>query len=463
MNNNEIYTQAFQELALIKFLLSKENFEKYSPYIKGLNFEKESEILLKSIKSYFEEYPTKEAISVEELLLYNSLKNPLVKQREIFASIFTKLDTLDFNTKLVEENFNNILENYSASKILFKLSDAIEDNKKNFLVEDIKPDIEEFENLKLKLAKKQYNFVSSNIKDILAKQQEQPGVMWRITGLNSHLGAARGRTLGHVFARVDTGKTSFIISEITNWISQLKDDEIILHLNNEEDGEKLMERIYQSFLCASKEDLHTYTEDAHEAFIKKGGDKHYKLYDEAIIDLEDIKGMLETYNVRVMVIDQADKLHFQGEAKLGDVARLQYIYAHLRELAKKYNVHVLTVGQAAVSAENKKWLMPSDMDSSKTLKPGEFDYIIGIGRVTSEDMGTIMSSTRYIHLCKNKLGTGQHAQLEVIIDTARALYHDKLIQGGAYETNITQPNGYSAGSNTTTSPNPINFGTYLAQ
>ena len=29
-----------------------------------------------------------------------------------------------------------------------------------------------------------------------------------------------------------------------------------------------------------------------------------------------------------------------------------------------------------------------------------------------------------MHLCKNKLGTGQHAQFEAIIDTGKALYRE---------------------------------------
>ena len=99
------------------------------------------------------------------------------------------------------------------------------------------------------------------------------------------------------------------------------------------------------------------------------------------------------------------------------------VYAKLREISKKYDVHVLTVGQASQSAENKKWLLPTDLDSSKTLKPGEFDYIIGIGKLFGDSISGAVD-IRYMHLCKNKLGTGNHAQFEAIIDTSRALYRE---------------------------------------
>ena len=99
------------------------------------------------------------------------------------------------------------------------------------------------------------------------------------------------------------------------------------------------------------------------------------------------------------------------------------VYSKLREISKKYDVHILTVGQASQSAENKKWLLPTDLDSSKTLKPGEFDYIIGIGKIFGDSVSGGVD-IRYMHLCKNKLGTGSHAQFEALIDTSRALYRE---------------------------------------
>ena len=77
--------------------------------------------------------------------------------------------------------------------------------------------------------------------------------------------------------------------------------------------------------------------------------------------------------------------------------------------------------------------MPSDLDGSKTLKPGEFDYIIGIGKKL-DDMHTDQENLRYLHLCKNKLGTGMHAKIEVTFDPTRARYSEPVYNelGGDY-------------------------------
>jgi len=57
------------------------------------------------------------------------------------------------------------------------------------------------------------------------------------------------------------------------------------------------------------------------------------------------------------------------------------------------------VCQASASAEGKKWLNMNDVDSSKTAKQGEADWILGIGKTDNQDAQDV----RYLHLCKNKL------------------------------------------------------------
>lgn len=417
----ETINSTIQEIILLKFLLDKENFVKYFPYVKELNLEQESSTILNSIKQYFDEYPDKTHIDVQELITFNYLKNPLTKKKGVYEELFKKLEETNFNSALVEENFNNILEKYFGSEILFKISEALNDESSNFLP-DVEKLIEEFKEAKLELDNSDKYFVESNLKDIFAKRKEFPGIKWRINSLNEHLGEIRPKTLGHVFARVDTGKTSFIISEESYWVQQIPDGEYIIHMNNEEDGEKLKLRFYQSLLNCDEETLIKYPEQCEKEFERLGG-KKLKLYDNAIISIEKIEKILKKYKCRILVIDQADKIHFIGMNKLGDVARLQMVYAKLRELSKKYDCHILTVGQASVTAENKKWLMISDMDSSKTLKPGEFDYVIGIGALMG-DASNLPTEVRYLHLAKNKLGTGQHAQMEVLFDKPRALYRE---------------------------------------
>lgn len=72
-----------------------------------------------------------------------------------------------------------------------------------------------------------------------------------------------------------------------------------------------------------------------------------------------------------------------------------------------------------------------DVDSSKTAKQGEADWILGIGKTNDPEPNTI----RHLHLSKNKLAgdpdsiaTLRHGSQEVIIVPEIARYVD-LFQG----------------------------------
>ena len=58
------------------------------------------------------------------------------------------------------------------------------------------------------------------------------------------------------------------------------------------------------------------------------------------------------------------------------------------------------------------------MDNSKTGKPGELDYAIGIG---VQDQA---SDTRYISIVRNKLKDGAHGKHTVILNASKARYMD---------------------------------------
>jgi hypothetical protein len=78
----------------------------------------------------------------------------------------------------------------------------------------------------------------------------------------------------------------------------------------------------------------------------------------------------------------------------------------------------LTVGQASVDAANKKWLEMHMLDNSKTGKPKEMDFIIGLGRTLGEEDGI-----RYINIPKNKL-IGRNGKHTVKFNPATGRFSD---------------------------------------
>lgn len=216
----------------------------------------------------------------------------------------------------------------------------------------------------------------------------------------------------------NTGKTSLIASEVTNFAGQLQDNECILYFNNEEKGNRVQLRLYSAMLGVPIEDILAQREKAKEVFTRRGGSK-IKLYDNAYISIEDIDRLCLEYSPRIVVVDIADKVTFRGAGHLEGTMRLKELYRKYREQAKIHGCAFITAGQASAEGHGKKWLEMTHMDWSKTGKAGELDISLGIGKSLEEGKEGI----RYIHVNKNKF-TGEEAKISVILNSKTGRYSD---------------------------------------
>lgn len=420
MNND---TVSIEEVSLVLFMLQKEYFDKYFKYISKLNLEAETLSFLKTTQEYYKENKDVIEIPIEEFLTYFTVKHPVLRKRNGYTAFLSRLGTITINSNILEENLNRFLEKYFASEIVLKLTDVL-DGTESDVLDEVEEIIAEFNNVKVQLNKNEDElFVSETLADILQEETQVKGLRWRLSCLNDDIGELRGCSLGHVFARVDAGKTSFLVSEVTNFAKQLADDEIILWCNNEERGQKVKLRIYQGLLECTRSQLKDFAEVAEDTFNARGGTR-IKILDDASINVENIEQILKDFNVKLVVIDQGDKVHFTGEGNYSTVDRLKVLYGKFRELAKTFDVPVITVGQASGEAEGKKWISMTHMDNSKTGKPGELDYAVGIG-LSADDVENGITTIRYINVCKNKMNDGVHGRHAVRFDPLRALYIDQ--------------------------------------
>ena len=412
-----------EEVALVLFMLNRKNFDKYYSYMSKLNLEQETKSLLRTISEYFSENVNTEEIMVPEFLAYFCVKHPVLKKRTAFSWYLAKLSETQINSQVLEENLNHFMEKYFASEIMMRLTDVLDGNEFD-VMDEVQSMVDEFNSTKAKLdGEGDSLFVDSSLANLLAEEKQHPGLRWRLGCLNQDLGELHGCSLGHVYARPDTGKTSFLVSEIVHFASQLADDECIIWFNNEEKGSKVQFRLYQSVLQASKAQIASFADSAEQTFEERGG-KKVRIYDNSLISFENIDQLLSGFNVRLVVIDQGDKVKFAGDNNFSTVERLKVLYGKFRELAKKYDVPIITVGQASAEAENTKWLSLNHMDFSKTGKPGELDWAIGIGKL-QKDAENGIDNVRYISLSKNKMNNGVHGRHSVYFNSMCALYLDK--------------------------------------
>lgn len=63
-------------------------------------------------------------------------------------------------------------------------------------------------------------YVTHNLEELLTHSYADSGLRWRLNCLNKSLGSLRPGDFGFIFARPETGKTTFLASEITAMLSQ---------------------------------------------------------------------------------------------------------------------------------------------------------------------------------------------------------------------------------------------------
>lgn len=210
-------------------------------------------------------------------------------------------------------------------------------------------------------------------------------------------------------------------SEVSNFLTQT--DGTIDWFNNEEQGQKVVLRVYQAYFGCRLEQLIANVRK-YKAEFEAATQGRFRFYDSATLSRSQIERIVERDNPRLTIYDQIDKI--KGFNADREDLRLGAIYQWARELAK--NRHsVIGVCQADGSAENVKFLNMDNVANAKTSKQAEGDWILGIGKI--HDMGH--ENVRYLNICKNKLFGDEdsdeklkHGRFEVLIEPSVARYKD---------------------------------------
>lgn len=410
-----------EEQIINLFCKDRELFTKYYRYVNinyiKINYSNIYKLFI-VIEYYYNKYNNNNNITKQELeLAYNS--NYLLKDSErkelsdlLDRVLNSELPNPDAVVTLLEEHRRRCLAGDLA-----RLALDVEDGKSD--VKELMDKFTEFEHQEVEADVPQS--IELNLASLHQSQVATPGLRWRLEFLNRSLGSLRKGDFGFVFARPETGKTTFLASEISHMVEQTEGD--IIWFNNEEQGNKVAIRCYQAVLGITAESLFGDIDRNQALFETKTG-KRIKIYDfEDSSRANRIETILKESNPALIIFDQIDKIKgFKGDR---NDLELKAIYQWAREIAKTY-APVIAICQASGEAEGKLWLTMDMVDSSKTAKQGEADWILGIGK---EQDNT--SRYRYLNITKNKLlGDAdslpelRHGSVQVLIKPEIARYED---------------------------------------
>jgi replicative DNA helicase len=367
------------------FLEDNDLYEKYHTYLK-LDFIKTDYPLLFKL---FKSLPAKSVGELEAkyLTLYPVLKDG---DRKVISELLSTVDKTEVYTQSIVDYMQQHYSQSVASELSLVAIDVAEGRKK---VEDLAPIIDKLE-LSVVDEIDEVEWVTTDIEELMDEEELSLGLKWRLNALNQSLGPLRKGNFGHIFARVETGKTAMWISEVTFMAEQV--EQPILIFFNEEGGKDIVWRMYSAVTGFTYMELSNNIKKAKAIWDEKIGDKIKFIDQPSLVERKTMEKLIEQVQPSLIIIDNMDKVKgFVGDRK--DLV-LHEIYKWGRDIAKTY-CPVISVGQADSTGHNDRYINESQMADSKTSKPSELDFIIGIGRTDKEGYENV----RYINIPKNKL------------------------------------------------------------
>ena len=423
------------ELSILKLFLFPENYKKYGSFLRS-DFLAANNRVLGTVFSALNDYYSSDSRQKPEggsqvsgidsskvlsstdlqLLVLNAYPAMPQAEKELLGKLCKSLDELSVDPAHAERYVAIHIERIRAQE-LASLGVRVAEGKEPFsklldLVKTYGTDVRE----ELK-----DEFVTDDLGELLRSHVETGGLHWRLSTLNKMIGPLRKGDFGFVFARPETGKTTFLASEVTFMAE--KSERPVLWVNNEENGGKVKLRCYEAYFGKPLKAIMSQREHYFEDYKKAMGGR-IRLYDKPFTHRKDVERVCQQISPSLIVFDQIDKIRGFDSDRYD--LEMKAVYQWSRELAKEYGP-VIGICQAGASGEGKAYLTMDDVDSSKTAKQGEADWILGIGKTHKEGMEAV----RHLHVMKNKLvgdmetdESIRHGKADILILPQIARYAD---------------------------------------
>ncbi|MGL5074985.1 MAG: Hint domain-containing homing endonuclease, partial [Waterburya sp.] len=209
--------------------------------------------------------------------------------------------------------------------------------------------------------------ISDNIQDLLNETVMKTGLRWRLNCLNRSLGSLRPGYFGYIYARPDSGKTSFLADQATFMAEQAVKDNLgpVLYFCNEELGQRVKLRCIQAAFGVELHRIISNPEKAQQAWNDKFQGQ-FLVFHNSYMTYGYVENICKKYNPSLIIIDQMDKI--KGFNDNRDDLRLGQIYEWGRGLCNLYGP-MIGACQADGTAEGIDYLNMGHTSGAKCLEP----------------------------------------------------------------------------------------------
>lgn len=277
--------------------------------------------------------------------------------------------------------------------------------------------------------------VRESPEELMKMDEDNVGITWRLKCLRDSMRPLRGGDFGIYAMRPDAGKTTFLASETSHWITQLDrvwpgQNRTGIWLNNEGPGRRIKQRWYQSALGATVPEMVDWAKDG--SLTKRIRDAmgcdltRMMFFDVHEFTSGEVEAIIKESNPGFIVFDMIDNIRFSGEVGNGGQRTdqvLESMYQSARNWCVKYDAIGVAASQVSGDGDGLPYPTQTMLKDSKTGKQGACDFIIMGGKLNDP----AMEQFRYMGAPKNKLhrpGGKKDPRAEIYMDAERARFND---------------------------------------
>lgn len=408
------------DLTLIRLMKHREHYEHYARSIVPGTLDKPAEAILKTYGKFFAENPDAKLAQPDAFWPYFKLAHPKLKpEGEAILSRMIQLAGDEVPPEVVPGVLSRLADSKAAlemTSMLERYNAGEEVSITNYLREASD---------RLPAGKDEIPYANKDIAAMLAEDENDWGLRFRLDCLNKSMRPLRPGDFGIIAGRVDKGKTTFAVSELTFMASQLEavygERRPIIYLNNEGPGGRINKRLYQAALGVNNEELVKRSNAGvlqEQYLAAMGGWDAVQVIDVHDRPLSFLEQVIKRLRPGLVVVDMLDVVPFDGGLMNGGTRTdqiLEAAYQRARLWSVKYECPVIAMSQLSAEAEGNAYPTLGMLANSKTGKPGAADWVCMLG--ASDD--PLMDNTRWISLPKNKLarpGVRKDPRMQVIFE-----------------------------------------------
>ena len=215
---------------LTLLIKNKALYDEYIPYVNLSKEDKELNNIYKVLAILFKY--ERDSYTLDELETFFYSQYPQMKSSDIetYSNIFKNIRSLEVSEDMLQDLLHKSKARFQATEIGMMAFDIAEGKEEPAALTEL---LEAFaagsiEPTALDVSDELYE---SDFKTLIAEHVNAHGLRWRLGILNRMLGSLRVGNFGFLFARPETGKTTFLASEVTFMAEQLTTDRPAIWFN----------------------------------------------------------------------------------------------------------------------------------------------------------------------------------------------------------------------------------------